>query len=188
MKRLILALLILLGAHTSFSQTICPPEGNAKTEKKKESNVLKNRPVDIKLNPKTLSIDSLLLDGNDYNRFSNSDYVIVTGYVIGIKGGGLESCNCKSKNEADHDIHIYIGKTPNSEKQDCFIVEITPKFKSLNKIDYQKLIGRKVTVTGYLFFDEEHKGNARNTCKKCTKLWRKTVWEVHPVVKIEEVQ
>jgi hypothetical protein len=35
-----------------------------------------------------------------------------------------------------------------------------------------------------MFFDEEHKGSAKNTCKTCEHVWRKTCWEIHPVTKI----
>ena len=184
----IIALLFLLGSLTAFSQNACPPEGNAKTEKKMMQNRLKNRPVVLQEEPKVLSIDSILKQGSDEKRFSSADLVTVEGYVTGVKPGGPESCNCQSKKPEDHDMHMYIGKSPDAEKKDCFVVETTPAYKRLHSTNYSDLVGKKVRVTGYLFYDAEHWSNALNTCLKCKNVWRKTAWEIHPVVKIEEIR
>jgi hypothetical protein len=98
----------------------------------------------------------------------------------------MESCNCGSIADSLQDIHIYIGTTPGAKKEDCIIVEVTPQFKKLNpNFNAKEFVGKKVNIYGYLFYDKEHRGNAKNTCMICTNVWRRTVWEVHPVVKIE---
>jgi len=187
MKKFILLTTLLLASLTIVGQTKpCPIEGTATHENSKTLNKFKNRSIDTTLNFKPISLDSFLLDGKDYERFNQDRAIMVTGYVAHISKGGVESCNCGSTIESQQDIHIYIGKTPTSEKRDCMVIEITPKFKALNKgFDYKALNGQKVNVYGLFFFDWEHKGNAANTCIKCSRVWRKTAWEIHPVMKLE---
>ena len=187
MKNLVTLLVLVFVSFCLLAQKPCLPEGDATKEKKKEFNRQKNRPVDVKPNPKSVSIDSILKKGNDISRFNTTDYVVVEGFVVELKPGGPESCNCGSEEAKDHDIHIYMCRKMGAEKKDCFIVEITPLFRAIHIFDYDTLVGKKVKMTGYMFFDSEHKGNAVNTCKKCSNNWRKTSWEIHPVVKLEVV-
>jgi hypothetical protein len=51
---------------------------------------------------------------------------------------------------------------------------------------------RKVRVTGYLLWDDEHNGSAdvgttilSFGANKYHQPWRSTAWEIHPVIKIE---
>lgn len=44
-----------------------------------------------------------------------------------------------------------------------------------------------VDVTGWLMSDLEHVGNAENTNAAGKRLWRKTIWEVHPVTAIRVI-
>ena len=175
----------LLSSCTVLDQNQCPLEGSAPDQHKKESNRLKNRNTELKPGAKIISIEEVLKDGDDHGRFSDSDYVSIEGYVAQIKSGGAESCNCNSTDEKSHDVHLYIGKTGNDEKKDCFIAEATPAFKAKHSIHYDELKGKKVRITGYMLYDTEHKGSAVNSCRKCANVWRKTVWEIHPVVKLE---
>lgn len=164
----------------------CPTEGKAKNAKEAQANRYKNREIIQGIVDTSVTLEKILAPGNDLNRFSPNSFVKITGYLVEVKPGGVESCNCKSKDKDTNDIHIYIGQTPNAPKTSCVIVEITPRFKWINKgFDVKQFVGKKVNVYGYLFYDEEHFMNAVNTCGKCTNNWRATVWEVHPVVKIE---
>ena len=166
----------------------CPIQGNAKNNKEATANKLKNRDIILKTND-TIKIEDILKDGSDFTRFSNGSYTKITGYVVEVKQGGVESCNCESIIDSLQDTHIYISLSPNAEKKDCIIVEITPRFKRLNKGTNAFLLkGKLVSIYGYLFFDEEHKQSAVNTCKTCTTVWRKTCWEIHPVCKIELIK
>lgn len=183
--RIILLALSLVLSFGVAAQVPCPPQGDAKTEKKQRANVLKNRSIALSPVDTAVSLVKLLAPGEDSRRFSSSSYVRLTGYLVELKGGGKESCNCATEIEVQQDIHIYIGQTPHAEKIQCMIAEVTPEWKRLHKAtDLKSMTGKQVTVEGYLFYDEEHKGNAVNTCKKCTRLWRKTCWEIHPVCKI----
>ena len=51
-------------------------------------------------------------------------------------------------------------------------------------MDVTKLRGRKVTFTGWLFFDAQHSPSARNTNPRGTHNWRATCWEIHPVTEM----
>lgn len=186
MKKNTLIILFLIFSIYSFSQ--CPLEGNGKNTKEKHANFLKNRSIKEKCGAKILNIDSLLIVGQDSSRFQDSSYVSIVGYFIEYKPGRSESCNCNSPLDVFHDVHIYIGKTPDSKKEDCVICEATPPFKIKFKLDWKNFIGKKVMIEGYLFYDVEHKGNAKNTCKICTNVWRATVWEIHPITCIELIE
>jgi hypothetical protein len=47
-----------------------------------------------------------------------------------------------------------------------------------------KLLGRWVTFTGWMLFDEEHASQAENTNPGRPRNWRATAWEIHPVTQI----
>jgi hypothetical protein len=64
-------------------------------------------------------------------------------------------------------------------------------------VSYQatKQKARKIRVTGYLLWDDEHNGSADvgSTVQYFSNngfhhLWRSTAWEIHPVMKIETPQ
>ena len=169
---------------------VCPPEGTGKNAKEKHANTLKNRSVIVNKAriPMTLSLDSVLVIGQDSARFRDSNYVVMDGFVVEFKSGESESCNCNSVEEKNHDIHIYVGKTPDAKKENCMICEITPPYKNSVHPDVKSMVGQRVVVEGFLFYDAEHKGNAKNTCKRCTNTWRATVWEIHPVTLLEVVK
>lgn len=186
------ALIILLFSAISFfavAQQPCPDIGSATTVKKQLANQLKNREIISQpVNP-YITLSQLLMGGEDSRRFTENDFVSLTGYLVEVREGGVESCNCAAEVDSLQDIHLYIGTTPHALKSECVIAEVTPKWKRLNRhVDIKDMKGKIVVVSGFLFFDAEHKGNAVNTCKKCTRVWRKTCWEVHPIVKIEVKQ
>ena len=180
----ITTLLLLCVSTLLYSQTKpCSIYGSAKNHSDSIANSQKNRTIKIKKVKNKISLNDLL---NDSGVLSPDSFVCITGYVVEIKKGGTESCNCGATDDSLQDIHLYIGPTPNTQKEECIIVEITPRFKKLNpKFDIKQFTGNKVNVYGYLFYDKEHRGNAKNTCVICTNVWRRTVWEIHPVVKIE---
>lgn len=112
--------------------------------------------------------------------------VFVIGYIIDVKDGGKESCNCHS--DTYKDTHIYLSKTPNGEAENSIIVEATPRFRNIlgTTSDLKNYIGKKVKIYGYLFMDEEHKANSTIDNGNGLK-WRHTLWEIHPIIKIEEL-
>lgn len=203
MKKLFFLLLLTLISLNLYSQEIfngCPMEGSTNKAKYIALNLLKNRFLlpassDFKLN---ISLDDFLISGNDEDRFSESDAVKIEGYVYNVKIGGIESCNCRAKDEANRDIHIEItptAKTKTYKKR--LIAEVTPRLReklfselniSTNKELRKLLKGKKVRISGWLMFDAEHKLESYNidpANKKGRKNWRATCWEIHPITKIE---
>jgi hypothetical protein len=74
------------------------------------------------------------------------------------------------------------------------VVEVTPRLREKIKADgvdwstkalRSKLLGRWVTFTGWLLFDEEHASQAENTNPGRPRNWRATAWEIHPVTQID---
>jgi hypothetical protein len=99
--------------------------------------------------------------------------------------------NCGTKVIQYRDTHIFIGRTADAKKTACVIAEVTPRWRTAmadsddwSTAALKKLKGKRVTFTGWIFVDAEHKQNAVNTNPKGTTLWRGTVVEVHPVTAI----
>lgn len=163
----------------------CGIKGDGKTKKMQYDDSLKNRPA---TKPTTATF-KLFEPGEDSKRFKPEQVGQITGYVVNVKWGGSETCNCHTKNKTDLDIHIEIAQTLNPAKGDVVICEVT-RFTKTPEMSYENIkamTGKKVTVSGYLFFDEEHKQNAINTSPQGTFLWRRTCWEIHPVYKIKTI-
>lgn len=175
----------------------CPPEGSAVSERIKKLNLLKNRNTAPHENDfdKTITLEKLLTPGNDINRWSNSKAVSIIGYVYDVKVGGIETCNCKSKDKTIRDTHIELVLDPmNTSKSARFIAEITPKWREIVQKQGKKwstsairdnFLGRWVKIEGWLFFDDEHQQQAQNTRPDGKNNWRGTAWEIHPITNIE---
>ena len=186
MKNLIIILFISFGVTTTLGQ--CSIYGDKPVHKFQILDSLKNRNfTDSADNSVTLE-KILSFTGNDEENYSSSQFVRLKGYVVLVKYGGPETCNCHSKDKNDLDIHIELALNPNDKAAKAMVVEINrytrkdnPEFTLAN---IKKLIGKEVTVEGFMFFDEEHLQNAVTTNPNGTNLWRYTCWEVHPVMKI----
>jgi len=185
------AIAFMIIAFTNAVKSNCPVKGSNNNHKFQHLDSLKNRSV-AGSKIKTINLSEFLKSGKDENRFSNNDYVQTEGYVYLIKLGGSETCNCHSKDKEQQDIHIEICDTITSEtiNKDCMIVEINRYTRASNSaMDYKaikQMVGKRVLIQGWLFFDEEHKQNAVNTDPD-GKDWRKTCWEIHPCLKMEEI-
>lgn len=179
------------------SEIFCPAEGSAKTIKLKELNCLKNRihfPKEKDFDP-AVNLSSLLKHGDDGERWKNTSAGRIRGYVMEVKPGGAETCNCKSKDKNLRDTHIELILDPMSaEKRECLIIEITPgirKIMAAKGEDWStsairsKYLGRWVEVEGWLLYDFEHANMAENTRLGNVKNWRGTAWEIHPVTNIK---
>lgn len=126
---------------------------------------------------------------NDKKDFSEDLYVYIQGYIVDFDEQGPEPCNCNkaSKDLKNGNVRVYIGLKPRARKHNCVVAEITPDFKRLYP-NYEKHLikGSKVKVAGYLIYDLQYKENTTNTSTKRRRdLWRKTNWEIHPIVNIE---
>jgi len=175
----------------------CGLEGDAKREDVRELNTQKNRYdfPDSAAIDHSVTIRSMLAPGDDRNRFTAGKAAEIMGYVIDVKVGGDESCNCHARNVEDRDTHIEIVEALNDvNEKHCVIVEITPRMRAImaaKGVDWstdniRKMFkGQVVKVKGWLLFDEEHRNQAENTDPDNPKDWRATCWEIHPVTSIE---
>jgi len=140
--------------------------------------------------------------------------VSFTGYLVLAYAGPPEATNCASTDF--HDWHLELFEKPPDHAPQIgdptpIICEITPRTQNAiyrDNIRMQTLAGfirapdltieptghaaRKIRVTGYLLWDDEHNGSADvgTTIRvfganKYHQPWRSTAWEIHPVIKVE---
>lgn len=187
LKNKIIYLLFII-ITTSFVQKTppCSIYGDNKRPAMQYADSLKNRKQSFLTRATLIDIETFFKPGENEKRFNSSSYVSVTGYIILVKRGGSETCNCHSKSKSDLDTHIEIATKQNATGKECIVCEIN-RFNTDTTLTYkniQKLKGKQVIITGYLFYDAEHKQNSQNSCTKCTDVWRGSCWEIHPVCKI----
>ena len=140
--------------------------------------------------------------------------VSLTGYLVLAYAGPPESTNCG--NVDFHDWHLEIFAEPADHPPRIgdptpIICEITPRTQNAIYRDHIRLQAlaafirapdlsfeptqhpaRKIRLTGYLTWDDDHNGAAdvgttiqSIGANKFHHPWRSTAWEIHPVVKIE---
>lgn len=123
--------------------------------------------------------------------------VTVYGYIDKIESQGAEECNCYSKTEKDH--HLWLGNRRDGNEGNRYrhdmTAELNPRMKSKqeswdDKIEKIAENRDSVRVSGWLMFDNEHYGNLLPVKDEYTDedyryKTRITLWEVHPVHKIE---
>ena len=187
----------LAAAYTTFAD--CPPQGDAVAERAIELNKFKNRfsfPAASDF-ADGISLAKILEPGSDQDRWSPSKAARIQGYVYDVKSGGIETCNCKEREEQDKDTHIEIVADPmQTGKTLRMVVEITPRMRDIMEhrgIDWStrairdQYLGRWVEIEGWLLFDDEHTMNAENTNPGRPRNWRATVWEIHPITGIKVI-
>lgn len=177
----------------------CPMEGRAKpggrrslTDREMELNRYKNADPVAPKDKEPVSLDLATIVGSsahsDEHEYANGTFVTTEARIVKYTEEGPESCNCYEADKADHDgdVHVYLSTDSDVPLDQCMVAEITPEFKKLHP-DYDKMLqrGQKVRVTGYLLYDFMHERNAANNCSSCDEVWRKTCWEIHPVVSID---
>jgi hypothetical protein len=140
--------------------------------------------------------------------------VSLTGYLVIAYPGPPESTNCGTKDFHDWHLELFekpLDHSPRIGDPTPIICEITPRTQNAifhDHIRIQSLAGfvrapdwtvepthhaaRKIRVTGYLLWDDEHNGVAdigttirTIGANKYHHPWRSTPWEIHPVLKIE---
>ena len=119
--------------------------------------------------------------------------VSVEAYLLGAKQSGIESCNCKREDLRDW--HVWIGphKPASSDEAksmrgEGMVVEPTPRWQErkgwrLRQLTSLARQGAKVRVSGWLLWDQEHPEELPE--HKGDKATRGTLWEIHPITKIE---
>lgn len=168
--------------------TVCGPTGDTTDPHKKVLNTNKNR-TDIPTGNPYIPIDwaSLRDLPSDHSEDLPGAPVTVQGFLVHrVKqesDGSGESTNCHLLKPNEVDWHIYLSDTASLDDiSQAIIVETTPRTRPLHKWkkpDLDAVVNKNVPVriSGWLLYDFEHV-NAIGT-------QRASVWEVHPITKIE---
>ena len=183
-------ILFLLFPIISFSQP-CSIYGDKPVKKFQILDSLKNRNFTGKVDS-SISLHKILTrKGDDTKDYNSSQYAHLEGYVILVKYGGSETCNCKSKVKTDLDIHIELALQPNATNKQAMVLEINrytrkdhPEFTLEN---IKKLVGKKVKAEGFMFLDSEHLQNSMTTNPTGKNNWRASAWELHNLMSIKEI-
>jgi len=87
-----------------------------------------------------ITLEAIIEQGDDEDRWSNDDGAEITGYVASIEATGPESCNCGSDVEGETHFHINVVASPQSHS-DCsrVIVEITPRWQHLKNWTFDQV-------------------------------------------------
>lgn len=175
----------------------CPSAGIAITPATRQLHSLKNRtamPQSADFDSR-VTLDALLLRGDDRNRWSTDRAARVQGLVIDVAHAGTEAANCF--NPCRRDIHILIANRKEAPKSEQVVLEVTPKLRdwaAAQGVDWSEqtlkaqLIGRWCEFEGWLYFDVGHAEESENIAPGNPENWRGTAWEVHPITKITVIR
>lgn len=195
----------------------CSIDGKSNaTANKKAQNRLKNRyrmPVNNVFEEMTIQDIIGLPSGTKVikpplNSPNHSRAVSVIGFVKDVNFGGTkgESCNCGATDRGMVDTHIDLvldGNDIDETGKNLIVAEVTFRTQILaqngllasnignkwtKKNLRDRLLGRRVKFSGWLFYDYDHHGETwvvdpDNTFDRNN--WRATAWEIHPVMAIE---
>ena len=194
---LVLSAAVVAAAALAVLQSNCPAEGAALSAQVRAFVRLKNRthlPRPEDFDPR-VTLDALLLPGDDGGRWSEARAAAVEGYVVGVAPGGVEAANCYSLTRRD--THVYLARRPDAPTREAVVAEVTPRMREWAAAagdDWseeslrRRLVGRRCRVEGWLLYDTEHDGEAENTAPGRALNWRATAWEIHPATRIEVLE
>jgi len=172
----------------------CPSIGIALTSRARNLHRLKNRTAAPQATDfdSRVTLDALLVRGDDTNRWSTDHAARIEGYVLDVAYGGVaEATNCYSP--CRRDIHIVMANRRDAPKTEQVVLEVTPNLREQGR-DWseqtlqQQLVGRWCEFEGWLYFDVGHDEEAENTAANRPGNWRATAWEIHPVTKITVIR
>lgn len=177
----------------------CPLVGTASQDKLEQLNRQKNRytlPAEGQVEA-AASLNAMLKPGDDAARWDDSRAAEIVGYVIDVQPGGVETCNCKTREEDYKDTHVAIVHSEGTtDKTEAVVVEVTPRLRMLKRKDgvdwtteklQTDLVGHWVRIRGWMLFDFMHSNQSENTAPGKSSDWRATAWEIHPITDIEVV-
>ena len=181
----------------------CPPGGSGGDI---ASNLLKNRvdkaphyyPVDfdaVAQLPWPAGIENriranwTITDTQEVTRYEGIP-IAVEGYLWGVEPNASgERTNCGAKTAPLIDWHIWLIRAPEDDRTHSIVVETTPRVR-VDHPDWTLAAVRKlrddkprVRISGWLFLDPEHPEELPK--KKGIHATRGTIWEIHPIMKIE---
>lgn len=112
--------------------------------------------------------------------------VRIEGYLQGYKLEGREPTNCYSDNALQRDYHLWFADNPGAERRHSVVVEITPRVRRAHptwtdeRLDDLVASRARIRVSGWLMLDQMH--------PERVGINRVTLWEVHPIVRIDVLQ
>ena len=167
---------------------VCGPTGDTTDDKKKALNANKNRtdiPADVAYVP--IAWTALRDLPSEHASDLPGAPVVVEGFLVHrVKvenEGSGESTNCHLLGQDEVDWHIYLSDSAGLDDiSQAVIVETTPRTRPLHKWkknDLDNVVNQDtpVRISGWLLYDFEHTGVIGTQ--------RASVWEVHPITKIE---
>jgi hypothetical protein len=124
--------------------------------------------------------------------------IAVEGYIIAVDREAKETTNCGIPDSSWFDYHMWVVKTEKEahdrDKRKAIVAEITPRVRHGHAADFDIAQmrkwahgGVKVRVSGWLMLDPEHPDDSRPNSKG-DPASRGTIWEIHPVMRIEKVK
>lgn len=186
----------------------CPNEGCGENGDA-ELNKAKNRtdtPAAAAVKHQTLGLMRSLSQPARWDTGQNRTSIRTTGkegtpvelmaFILKVKRGSAESCNCELTHSVDNDIHlVLVGDTEEDAEETSVTAEITPHIRANGHPDWifknvNDLEGEFVKVTGWLMLDTKHIRQTHRLPNERTNkgLVRATNWEIHPVTKLEVCQ
>jgi hypothetical protein len=120
--------------------------------------------------------------------------VAMQGYLLDVKSEGAEQTNCMATTPNDVDWHMYVVQHPGDPNDSSVIAEAGPRIRPAHKwrlMDLRRIARLRewVRLSGWLMLDPEHymnvAGYTTHAGKAGGSIWRATLWEIHPVSRIE---
>ena len=171
-------------------QTVCGPAGTAGSDDRKIAlNTNKNR-TDIPSDTAYVKVDWADLSYLPFNHSTDlpgSPVVIENVFLVHrVKPEGAESPNCGLTDPNEVDWHIYTSDTAGADDiSKAVVVETTARTRPQHKWQQSalsKFVNKNVPlrISGWLLYDYEH--------LSAIGTQRASVWELHPITKIEVKQ
>jgi len=125
--------------------------------------------------------------------------IALDGYLVGVtveRSG--ETTNCGIRDTSWFDYHMWLVKTEaeahRGDKSKAVVAEATPRVRRAHEsaFDIEQIRkwardGVRVRVSGWLFLDPDHPDDTRAD-RSGRPASRGTIWEIHPVMKMEPVR
>ncbi|MBI1756057.1 MAG: hypothetical protein HYR64_03005, partial [Fimbriimonas ginsengisoli] len=163
----------------------CGMSGNATKEEDKALDRLKNRHSEPTEFDSGATLEMMMGAQTGTNAFDQTKGAVLTGYFVKLTPEKEESCNCGSPKSVDWDFHCFLAFTPSPNQNERIVFEVTPRMRFWSKAQLQKLVGKRIRITGWIADDFKHSGESEADSPGKPGNWRASCWEIHPVTNIE---